>query len=453
MSRVPKTIELISQSIQSAFGELVKLLIGKTLRPTLNPLGSNVRTIYNTSCGKNGRTLIGSNPVDNMNKYNYKMTHDSLGWTGDNLANFKVMAKFIKNNAVQRFPSGYSKIRNTLLSKSPVAFSDKEVRDNNPNICTTSQYKNFLSFLFTKSMTQVIYNRKGSFAYTSDIPYKYSFKQLENIGQDIINNLNSHLKNGFTKVSTGILHIKLSRLDRDLANFSIDNPDIFCSYIEMVRLINSVQRDKMVWIINLIATLSFHLWDDLKPEQKNSYYNALGKNFIEKFNNNKLIKILLKNDSKLILTSSYMYPLLKMLFIVFGYSRLVPCVVDRCTEPLDDINVDSECQEKLERFSNKEGLFHKHSFSEPHDFIRRFGELYPTIVGLMGGTEEFPPDDIVVECESIPPNYNDLETLSEYLWRFNDYSYCRYLEYIRSKERTVSLAAKVNVKTRDLKNA
>ncbi|MEM3062153.1 MAG: hypothetical protein QW303_01215, partial [Nitrososphaerota archaeon] len=217
---------------------------------------------------------------------------------------------------------------------------------------------------------------------------------------------------------------------------------------------------KMVWVINLIATLSLQIWDDLAPEQKNTYFNVLGKTFIEKFNNNKLIKILLKNDSKLILTTSYLYPLLKMLFIVFGYSRLVPCVVDNCAETRDGVNAEPKCQEKSEQsddfyFNVKESLWNKHSFpeSQVYDFIRRFGELYPTIVGLMGGTEEFPPDDIMVECDSIPPNYNDLKSLPEYLWRFNDYSYCRYLEYIRSRERSISLATKVNVKARDLQNA
>jgi len=87
-----------------------------------------------------------------------------------------------------------------------------------------------------------------------------------------------------------------------------------------------------------------------------------------------------------------------------------------------------------------------------YDFIKLFGDLYPTVIGLMGGTEEFPPESIMIECNDIPPNYDCLTSLPEYLWRFNDYSYCRYLEYTNSKQFSNAIASKINAKAKILQS-
>ncbi len=118
-------------------------------------------------------------------------------------------------------------------------------------------------------------------------------------------------------MSTAMLRVKLFNLEKDLADLSVQHSNIYDAYIDMLHVINSVPRNKVIWIINLVATLSFQSWNSLSESQKKCFTDALGKNFIDEFNKNELITILLQaNESKLILTSMYLYPLLKMLFTV-----------------------------------------------------------------------------------------------------------------------------------------
>jgi hypothetical protein len=492
----------ISRDVQHTFEELLKLLLRKSLRPTLNPLGTNTKIVYNTFRGRYERGFVGSSPDDNISKYSYIMTHESLGWNGEILANFRVLAKFIKNNTPQRFPAGNAKTHNTLKTKSKVAFSDKE----NKNPCL-SQYNNFLNFLTSKTMHSVIANRKASFSYTSDIPYTHSFKQLESIGRDIIDQTDPCISgDDSAKMSTSMLRVKLYNLEQNLANLSVDHPNIYEAFIEMLRIINSIPKTKMIWIINLIAALSYQKWENLPQNQQQSYSDVLGEDFINAFNSNELITILLQsNSSEIILTSSYMYPLMKMLFIVFGYSKLVPIISEKYPEELQtiirdrfrkhlekyrgasfrrgdthNIMITSEpcdpISEKYETSPSGRTYSNQYSDSKPYsenvspdfrtaenykpdpepidqciyEFIKLFGDLYPTLIGLMGGTEEFPPESIEIGCNDIPPNYDSLASLPEYFWRFNDYSYCRYLEYLGSKQLITAIGAKINAKAKYL---
>jgi len=530
MLTIPDTMRVIAKDIQYTFEELIKLLLRKSLRPILNPLGTNTKIVYNTFRGRYERGFVGSSPDDNINKYSYIMTHDSIGWSGEILTSFKAMAKFIKNNTPQRFPAGHTKIHNQIKSRAKVAFSDKEAKQHlmTGRMPGLTQYKNFLTFLTSRSMHKVIANKNASFTYTCDVPYTHSFKQLENIGKDIIDQTDPSISGcDSAKMSTSMLRVKLYNLEQNLANLSVDHPNIYDSYIEMLRIINSVPKTKIVWVINLIAALSYQRWDDLPPNQQKSYMETLGENFICAFNSNELITILLQsNTSEIILTSSYLYSLLKMLFIVFGYSKIVPIVSDNCSlemqtlqkerlrrhleryrgasfrrgdphammisEPhYDDSNryknhdsnndqiftdtnnstigiyPSSECYEKLPRCATRgtkenscpEIYFENRTPQMPepepidqciYDFIKLFGDLYPTIIGLMGGTEEFPPETIVIGCNDIPPNYDCLTSLLEYLWRFNDYSYCRYLEYVDSRQLHNALNSKINAKAKYL---
>lgn len=479
MSSIPEKMKIISKDIQYTFEELIKLLVRKTLRPALNPLNANTKIVYNNIRGRYERGYVGSAPDDSINKYNYIMTNDSLGWCDEILVNFKVMAKFIKNNVSQRFPAGNANVLNRIKSKSRVAFSDREGEYQllTGNVPSFSQYKNFLSFFASRSMQNIIANKKSTFSYASDIPYTHSFKQLENIGKDIIEQTDPEIDEDVSaKMSTSMFRAKLYNLEMNLQNLSVENPQIFDSYIEMVRLINSLPRYNSHWIIKLIASLTYQRWEDLSENQKVSYLEALGEPFIEAFNSNELITILLQaNFSELILTCSYFFPLLKMLFVVFGFSKLVPNVIDRSDVPVNpkhfknnnkykgafkrrkhSIYSYSDCEDPEDVPGNLEGVYSKPE-QEPvdssiYDFIKLFGELYPTIIGLMGGTEKFPPENIEVVLGDIPPGYPDLSSIPEYLWRFNDFSYCRFLEFIYSKQMCNSLNAKINNKARNLHN-
>lgn len=509
MSTIPDTLKNISRDIQHAFEELLKLLLRKSLRPTLNPLKANTNIVYNNFRGRYERGFIGSSSEDNINKYSYVMTHDSLGWDGETLANFKVMAKFIKVNTPQRFPAGNTKTYNALKTKAKVAFSEKETKNS-----TFPQYCNFLNSLTSKTIRGVIVNRKTSFFYTSNIPYTHAFKQLENIGKDIIDQTDPSISGeDSAKMSTSMLRVKLYNLEQDLANLSIDHPNIFDAYVEMLRIINSVDKSKMNWVINIIAALSYQRWEDIPENQRKLYTEAFGEDFIAAFNSNELITILLQsNSSEIIITSAYLYPLMKMLFIVFGYSKLVPIISDKCSEdshvyrdrlkkhlekyrgasfrrgdnaelitsePFYDYDTESEEYDSSSHSKNyvkpnfepnfepKDcGKFSGQTIGhidkckpnpEPvdqcvYDFIKLFGDLYPTLIGLMGGTEEFPPENIEIGCNDIPANYDCLSSLPEYFWRFNDYSYCRYLEYIGSRQLDKALGSKINAKAKYLQS-
>jgi len=545
MATIPDTMKTIARDVQNTFEELVKLLLRKTLRPTLNPLGQNTKIVYNTFKGRYERGFIGSSPDDNINKYTYTMTHESLGWTNEILASLKVMAKFIKNNVAQRFPAGHTNTHNNLKSRAKVSFSDKEGKHHMITGKTPilTQYKNLLTFISSRSMHSVITNKKASFSYTADIPYTHAFRQLENIGKDIIDQTDPSIMGGDSaKMSTSMLRIKLYILEQNLANLSVDHPNIYDAYVEMLRIINSIPHSKMGWVINLIASLSFQRWENLPDTQQKAYLNSLGENFICAFNSNELITILLQsNESQIVLTSSYLYPLLKMLFIVFGYSKLVPVISEKCNEqtqnlykdrlrkhmekyrgasfrrgdlhnadqhigdlyngvqynsdqynsdlynsdhlgqPLNEIYTDeyesssnnpnsnnpssnnpnsntldsSNAKHILNKMSNIRNSEICRPEPEPvnqciYDFIKLFGDLYPTIIGLMGGTEKFPPESIEIACDDIPPNYNNLTSLPEYLWRYNDFSYCRYLEYVSSRQITNAINSKINAKAKYL---
>lgn len=479
MSSIPERVKIISRDIQCTFEELIKLLVRKTLRPALNPLNSNTKIVYNNIRNRYERGYVGNSADDNVSKYNYILTNDCLGWCDEILVNFKVVAKFIKNNINHKTTSCNSGPASRLKAKSRVAFSDKEGEYQllSNSVPSFSQYKNFLSFFASRSMQSIIANKKSNFSYASDIPYTHSFKQLENIGKDIIEQTDPTIDPVVSaKMSTSMFRAKLHNLETELSNLSVDHPQIYDAYIEMVRLINSLPRNKINWIINLIAILTYQRWEDLPENQQLSFQNALGEQFISIFTSNELITILLQaNLSEIILTSSYLFPLLKMLFIVFGYSKLVPIVVDRVNNnsistPKHPKNIDKyqgafkqrknsvyKMSDELNNIvDNMEGMSSRPD-PEPvdhliYDFIKLFGELYPTIIGLMGGTEKFPPENIEVMFGDIPPGYPDLSSVPEYLWRFNDFSYCRFLEYGYSKQMINSLNAKINNKARNLHN-
>ncbi|XWV26147.1 hypothetical protein QJ857_gp0932 [Tupanvirus soda lake] len=506
MSTIPDTMRIIAKDVQGVFEELVKLLLRKSLRPTLNPLGQNTKIVYNSFKGRYERGLIGSSPDDNINKYTYTMTNESLGWSDEVLANFKVMAKFIKSNVTQRFPAGHAKTHNYLKSKARVAFSDKEAKQHALNGRTPilTQYKNFLSFLTSRNMQSVITNKNASFTYTSDIPYTHAFKQLESIGKDIADQTDPSIcGEDSAKMSTAMLRVKLYNLEQNLANLSVEHPNIYDAYVEMLRIINSIPRAKIVWAINLIAALTYQRWEELPQNQQKSYLDVLGEDFILAFNSNELITILLQsNSSEVLLSSAYLYPLLKMLFIVFGYSKLVPVISDKF------ISIQNIQRERLKKhmeryrgatfrrgdphrveqpeptiydnYSDSESSTHSRAYIKSSDnslcaenisdfcppdaykkdippvdpcvyeFIKLFGDLYPTIIGLMGGTEEFPPESIEISCNDIPSNYDCLTSVPEYLWRYNDFSYCRYLEYTASKQMSNAINAKINAKAKYL---
>ena len=471
MTTIPDTMKIISKEIQCVFEELIKLLLRKTLPPSLNPLGpaSTSNIVYNNYRGKYERGLITSCSHDNVGKYIYSMTHDSLGWIDNNLVNFRAVAKYIRYNVQPKLPVVYNDSLGTIR---------------------TYSYNSFITCLTSRSMQSVIANRRGSAVYISDLPYTDSFRQLEAVGRDIIDQTDPCISGvASAKMSTAMLRIKLYNLECSLTNLAHSHPNIFDSYIEMVRIINSMPRNKMVWVINLVALLTYQSWENLTPTQQHQYLNALGSRFIDAFNDNELITILLQSEySDLILTCSYLYPLLKMLFIVFGYSKLVPNIIPIVAPGTSACPIPTDFYKHVDRYAGatlrRQGcLSDTATISSPYchptpttsavppivvgeqpqlfdyepvdqciyDFIKLFGDLYPTLVGLMGGTENFPAEGTEINCSSIPPNYDLLLSIPEYLWRFNDYSYCIYLDIVHSRQCINTIGSKINARARLLK--
>lgn len=522
MTTIPELIKTISDDVQHAFEELTKLLLRKTLRPTLNPLGANTKVVYNPKTQKYERGYIGASPDDNINKYSYIMTNECLGWVADAITNFKVYAKFMKNNYPSRYPQGASNTHNAKLKKSEMAYSGRErlyAASQGKILPKTqyatpayNQYKNFIEYLTARNMLSTISNRKAGFAYACDVPYTDSFKQLESIGRDIINQTDPSIPAQTSALlSTAMLRVKLDNLEDDLTGLSINKPEIYCSYIEMVKLINSVQRSSMVWVINLISTLTYQRWDDLTTSQQNIYIEALGESFIDCFNSNTLITILLQSGApQLILKGSYFYSLLKMLFVVFGYAELTP---DLCNVSMGCVS-DAIAAEELSKHNDRyKGARYRRGESKssraskfgadtcspcgapcklpctpcnsckpcnpcnpckpcnpcppspcnpcnpvtsdpcgscPIDttciinFITEFQSLYPTIVDILGGTTCLPDPCEKINCSTIPASYDCLTCIPEYLWRYNNFSYCKYLDYLGSKQVANVISAKIN---------
>jgi hypothetical protein len=235
-------------------------------------------------------------------------------------------------------------------------------------------------------------------------------------------------------------------------------------------LINSLQRgsSQMTWLFSLITQLSSTTWSQLPQNRKDEFVYILGAGFINQFNSNTLITILLQTTGAydLIIKGSYFYSLLKMLFNVFGYALLIPTLSTECAS----CYTTNETSLKLEKYiMSNYGAYMRRSATgktccesckkggdccgdntkccentcqpdciavDPciYVYIKLFGELYPTLTDIMGGTTNFPPECLQIDCSCIPANYNCLCSLPEYLWRFNDYSYCKYLEYVSTKQ-------------------
>jgi hypothetical protein len=480
MSTIAETIENISDDIQSTFEHLIKLVVRKTLRPPLNPLSPNEKIIHNPFTNRYERAFIGSSAEDNVNKYNYQLTHECLGWTDDYITNFKLTAKFIKSNYPPRKPATIN--RNSKLTNLAVPFNNRVITAQSntgaPSLLTpTNLFRNTIENILSRSMMGIISNRRGESAYTTDMSYTDSWKQFNGIGNDIINQTDISIPPEISaRMSTSMLRVKLYALEQDLLNLSASNPVIFESLLEMIQLINSLPRSKTIWIINLSGSLTYQKWDDLSDVEKNRFINELGEDFIHKFNTNKLITILLQSGTpELIITTSYLYSLLKMLFVVFGFNNLEPSTTITNVNSATDTR-SSNLQSHYERYAGGRVLriFDDSDTSSVSsgtsnrtsgctsayetidqctiNFIKMFCKIYPTITNIMGGCNCFPDEMKQLHCNSIPANYDGLRAINDFLWRYQDFSYCQYLDVVNSKIVTNALQSKIDDKVRYLKS-
>lgn len=456
MIKITDIINELNCNTQSVLVEIIKLLLRKSIKPNLNNI-SNAKIVYNSYKQKYERGYVSSAIDDIVNQYTYVITNDSIGWNSDIVVHVKIVPKSTKKIF------DYDK-----CNRKKINIDTKTILD------------------LTNDLTEVLTNNRSNIVFNAAILYHDAFKLLQLIGQDIIDQTAPEIaQRDSARMSTAKLRIELYLLELALANFSVTNAELFDSYIKMIKLINSLPKNKTPSIISLIATLAHIRWEDLIEEKRQQFLHSFGQAFINSFLDNKLITMLLSSDKpELVLVSAYMFPLLKTLFIVFGYSKLVPNIVDTSRKPTEnhykhfnrnmgsriirsspiidnysrntngtngqmesESSDDSEYVGQIDEFTPRTKLV----MPDPVDFslyqhIRMFGELYPTIVGLMGGTENFPKEDVIIDSRSINPTFVDLTELSAYLWRFNDWSYCRYLELIASKQILALSQTKINDK-------
>lgn len=455
---IPSIILSIANDIQSSFEELIKLLLRKSLTP------------------------LAINGCDNINNYQYQLVNNSIGWTGSSMATFRIIFKYSKqSNLCNRTYERYGSGRLTNLNTIPrVNFGIRAIGVSNNNLgcggCV--KFRQFQKSLCGKNVQNIVLTKNFESPYLSNLYYIDSLTELQEIGTDIINQTDPILTpQQSASMSTNILRAKLYILDTTLGELSVSEPDIYCAYVDMVRLINSIDQSKIIWLTQLIGTLTYQNWTDLTAKQQLLFVDNLGETFIEEFISNKLITILLQSDhSALIIRASYFFTLTKLLFVVFGYQKLT-ATIDRnivvssgaiknalnkncvgmtrqrsgiptgsgcCKQPIvqapgPETEPDTPCNEACQSIDQC-----------IYDRIMMFFELYPTITEIMGSCETFPAPCDTLNCATIIPSYSQLNTQSEMLWNFNNYAYCIYSDDIDSRCFRLTLNSKVTDKVRYL---
>lgn len=486
MTTISDQIRLISNDIQETFEELIKLVIRKSIPPGLNRI--TPKPVYNPFTGMNEQGLVVGCNGDCINKYTYKITNRALGWTEDQIISFRMNAKFAKtaDNIYPSIknPNQYRSCR-SLNANSPLPIGLTVPADINP----TEVFKYMMDNIFANTISRSC----GEYAdpnFDVDATYSDIWKQLNAVGVDIINQTDMSILPGESaRMSTAMLRARLYNLERTLSNFNQYFPQMYESYINMVTMINSLSKEKIVWYINLIGVLSYKRWEDLNNIEKSKFTKELGIEIIERTDANELITILIQSGSpELILTGSYLYPLLKMLFVVFGFNNIEPVIENincenlltadrlqslqpyfdrnagsRLLRPriIDEDTISEMSSESLTRsFSTDTNISSCSTTTsnqmEPldptvYEFVKIFCTIYPTLTSFMG-CDNLPGENRKIICNMIPRNYNNLCCILEFLWRYFDYSYCKYINYVNSRVVTNALQSKITSKVRYLRN-
>lgn len=242
------------------------------------------------------------------------------------------------------------------------------------------------------------------------LSYHSGYQVLESIGTDLI----EYAQNGgINPISR--LHTSLLELDARLTSLMDLDYTRYDQLISIIKTVNSIPQSKIEWLTNLLANLSTGNWESISYQSHKAYIQALGPDVIDQLKGNELVDILSQMDRPdLILTSSYLFPLLKMLFCVFGWSKATPHVIPEWS---------SNCANAVPRLDHR----------AIYQYISQFETVYPNLAALMGDSSQ-PPPNVAVRFSQINPGFADLANLSEYLWRFNDYAYCCHLrEYDYAK--------------------
>lgn len=417
-STVTPLFKEISENISSTFENLIKLVLEKNLRPVLQPLKEDIKTVYNVTIGQDVRVYIPFNPDQNINNYYYRPTQKCIGWTSDFITTFGAKGKFTKNNFPKRHPSS----TNIVFDQTQVAYDDKGYRLNSiSNVLVYNSISELVSVIINNNtnMLDVVSNNRAHYEYVCNVSYTSIHNFLALIGEDIIDQTNIALPPQVSlRLSTALLRSSLEKLELSLEALTETQMN---NYIDMIQLVNTLFQNQIPVFISFVSRLEYTDFNSMTAQQKNYFTNSLGSNFINAFLCNPLVvQLLNEKSSNYLIISCYMFSLCKMLFYVFGY--------DTTGTTQTNSNV-----RYSERLSILKGQFDEKSSAKicSVDFVSIFCEAYPKICEIIGNCKYTCPTD--VDCTKIPATYTDLTTINEMLWRFNSYAYCRYLDVVYSK--------------------
>jgi hypothetical protein len=436
--RVIDQISSIADNIQSVFEELIKQVLMKNLRPVLKPSGNNAKSVYNAQTGRN-QTIFSNCRLDsNVNKYTYRLTYRCLGWTGDFITNFDARPRAMKNSPLNKHP-----VRQHL-GVLPVTYNDKP---SGGGIASYNQsFDNLVYLILENSMLRKITNVDGESIYNTNVRFSDIFKFLSLVGEDIVSETDPELTNEESaRLRTAMLRYQLAELE-----ISLDciKGDVFDHYVAMVRTINKTQKFEVSQLITLLGQLNFTKWEDLCEGEREYYTETLGTEFMEEFLSNKLITFLLNHErADLILTSSYLFSLCKMLFVVFGFDANAPIIV----------NFDNKyrnCQrERVENYARKHkrrNVCDEYVDIDYYDYIEIFYYFYPTLCDIINSCDCGCEACDELNCSDIPRNFDCLGDICQMIWRYYDFSYCVHLQSIYARVNPYNVNKHINVETKYL---
>lgn len=416
MATITDILEKLSADNKSILFEIMRLTIEKIIPSSGKSLNvnkcSSIRTNTSTKCSLD---LY-------LDNYRYTYPNATIGWIEDNINRFKIAPFTYQNPRTDAYNINTIDSSNLCATTSTkntfmiLSFNDSSPTINYPNLQGTIQPNRINKCQKKANVVNLLQQKQIQTEYESNLPYVDSFKQLKKIGVQLLNELTQKNAN------TTKLRRNLLMFDNDLLNFKTKYPDLYNDYIDLIVLINSINGNSINLLINLISTLTYQNYNDLSQNQKNLYETVFGTTFINNFNRNNLINLILDTQlSELIVSSAYIYSTLKALFCLFGYSEIIPRFDPLVCKPIN------KCV---------------------YEKINKFNEIYPNITEIMGGTSDIPNECVLVDCNKIPNNYNGLDTIPGYLWRWNDYSYCKYLEYTAKNDKMISMSTKISNKTK-----
>lgn len=429
---ISQKFRYLANNIDDVFQQLIKLILRKTLAPR---------------------------ECDVINKYFYKLAPQSLGWTNINVFTVKVE----------------SKVQNCTRNRTAWSKDVGKMQEFRRSPCIRKGYLDLIKQIKCNTLHNMANFRTGTMI--SAIPFNDAYVPLVSIGRDILVQTEWNITpEESARMSTADLRVALYRLDQFITDIRISMPEMYDNYIRMVKLINDISGTQLNTLYSLIDQLSKHQWCDIPVKVRNLYTTTFGSEWIECFRSNELITILLQScNGEVIITASYLYPVLKALYFVFYFGEIHPVVSNICEEEVFDIcslgqrqrpdNCD-ECEERtfchrtvLEPYEDQDcidnnddndddcvdeqeqhlGKMSDHVVSDRVfppinplvvNNIEEFRRMYPNLTDLMGSELE----RNYVELKEIPETYEDLCSISEYLKRYQNYAWANYVEY---RDRTI----------------